>query len=178
MQLYMLLPIPGQKFGLDYIDSKYIALNEVMEFQKNNAIETVAILPTFMVGAYDSLPSSGKLIQTLAKGKLKFYSGGGRNFVYVGDVAQAIANALSYNVRGKYFVTGGVNMSYKDYFNLVAEIVKMPAPKIKMPNFLIKTTGKMGSLVASITKKPPLISKEVAQISCENQFTESQAAIK
>jgi len=169
---------PGQKFGLDYIDSKFTALNLVMGEAKKGNIQAVAVLPTFMVGPYDSLPSSGKLIQTLALGKLKFYSGGGRNFVYVNDVAHAIVNALESNITHKYYVAGGENMSYKAYFDLVAKIVGKPAPSIKMPNFLIKFSGIMGSLIGSITKKPPLISKEVANISCANQFVDSSEAIK
>lgn len=169
---------PGQKFGLDYIDSKHTAMNLVMNASKQGEIETIAILPTFMVGAYDSLPSSGKLIQTLALGKLKFYSGGGRNFVYVGDVARAIVNGLESEINGKYFVTGGVNLSYKEYFDKVAAIVGQPAPTIKMPNLIIKLTGSLGSIYGKITGKAPLISKEVAAISCVNQFMDSEGAIK
>lgn len=169
---------PGQKFGLDYIDSKHTALNLVMDASNNNALSTIAILPTFMIGAYDSLPSSGKLIQTLAKGKLKFYSGGGRNFVYVNDVAHAIVNAMESNIDGDFFVAGGANMSYKEYFNKVAEVVGMPAPSIKMPNALILLSGWFGSAIAKLTGKPPLISKEVAKISCVDQFMDSSRAIK
>jgi dihydroflavonol-4-reductase len=169
---------PGQKFGLDYIDSKHTALNMVMDASKKGTIETIAILPTFMVGAYDSLPSSGKLIQTLALGKLKFYSGGGRNFVYVGDVATAIVNGLESNINGKYYVAGGINLSYKAYFDKVATIVGKPAPKIKMPNSLIKLSGIIGSSIGKLTGKAPLISKEVAVISTENQFMDSKDAIK
>ncbi|MDB4347580.1 NAD-dependent epimerase/dehydratase family protein [Bacteroidia bacterium] len=169
---------PGQKFGLDYIDSKHTALNLVMEASKKNGLSSIAILPTFMIGAYDSLPSSGKLIQTLAKGKLKFYSGGGRNFVYVNDVAHAIVNGLESTIDGDYFVAGGVNMSYKEYFDKVSKIVGMPAPSIKMPNALILLSGWFGSAIAQLTKKPPLISKEVARISCVDQFMDSSRAIK
>ena len=166
----------GEKFGLDYIDSKYDAMQYV--FSKKEELSCVAILPTFMVGAYDSLPSSGKLIQTLAKGKLKFYSGGGRNFVHVKDVANAIANGLTMGGNGNWYIAGGTNLSYKAYFDKVAGIVNQPAPKIKMPNFLIKIAGNFGSLMGAITKKTPMITKQIAIISCEDQFVDSSKTIE
>jgi dihydroflavonol-4-reductase len=166
----------GEKFGLDYIDSKYDAMQYV--FSKKEEISCIAVLPTFMVGAFDSLPSSGKLIQTLALGKLKFYSGGGRNFVHVNDVANAIANGLTLGGNGNWYIAGGENLSYKEYFDKVASIVNKPAPKMKMPNFLIKIAGNFGSLMGAITKKPPMITKQIATISCEDQFVDSSKTIK
>lgn len=169
---------PGAKFKLDYIDSKYEALNHVLDAVKNSQLPAIAILPTFMIGPYDSLPSSGKMIVAIAKGTLKFFTGGGRNFVYVGDVATAIANALEMGTIGKFYITGNENLSYNNFFNKVSKIVGKPSPKIKIPGGIVKTIGFAGTTFGNLFNKEPLITYPMAQISCENQFVASDDAVK
>jgi dihydroflavonol-4-reductase len=169
-------PFPGAKFRLDYIDSKYHALNLVMEAVKTRNLPAVAILPTYMIGPYDSLPGSGAMILALATGKLKVYTGGGRNFIHVGDVATAIANSLERPNLGKYFIAGNENLSYKSFFGKVATVTGKPAPKIKIPGWVVKTVGFIVSQAGKLTGKPPLISYPTARISCIDQFVESQEA--
>jgi dihydroflavonol-4-reductase len=170
-------PFPGAKFRLDYIDSKFHALNLVMEAIKTRNLPVVAILPTYMIGPYDSLPGSGTMILALATGKLKVYTCGGRNFIHVGDVATAIANSLERPCLGKYFIAGNENLSYKSFFGMVAIVTGKPAPKIKVPGWIVKPVGFLGSLAGKITKKQPLVSYPMARISCINQFVESPEAV-
>ena len=167
---------PGAKFGLDYIDSKYEALNLILDAVKTKELPALAILPTFMIGPYDSSPSSGKMIIAVAKRKLKFYTGGGRNFVSVKDVSSAIVNSLEIQNIGKYYITGNENISYRTFFKKIATVVEQPAPQIKIPNWSIKILGYMGNLFGYLLKKQPLISYPVACISCENQFASSEDA--
>ncbi len=170
-------PFPGAKFGMDYIDSKFYALNKVMAAVKEKNLPAIAVLPTFMLGAYDSLPGSGRMILEVAKGKLKFYSSGGRNFVYVKDVATAIVNALEIGTIGKYYITGGENLSYLEFLKKVAPIVGQPIPKIKTPNWIVKPVGFLMSSFGKLFKFTPLITYEMARISCENQFVVTDEAI-
>ncbi|MCR9250251.1 MAG: NAD-dependent epimerase/dehydratase family protein [bacterium] len=168
----------GAHYGLDYIDSKFEAQKIVQEAGISGKIETICVLPTFMIGPYDSKPSSGKMILTLALGKLKFYSGGGKNFVYVKDVAQAAINALTMGESGKAYVAGGQNMEYKPFFETVAGIVHQKPPKIKVPYWLILTIGKLSSLIADITNKPPLLTYPMARISLILQYADSTETVK
>jgi dihydroflavonol-4-reductase len=169
---------PGAKYGLDYIDSKYVALNLVMDAVKKKGLPALAVLPTFMIGPYDSLPGSGKMIQTLASGKLKFYTRGGRNFVYTRDVASAIANSLSMGIIGKCYVAGNENLSYKVFFSKVARIVGQKEPKIRISGWLVKTVGYMGDISGVILKKPPLLTYPMARISVEDNFVSCEDAVK
>jgi dihydroflavonol-4-reductase len=169
---------PGAKYGLDYIDSKYIALNLVMDAVKEKGLPALAVLPTFMIGPYDSLPGSGRMIQTLATGKLKFYTKGGRNFVSTGDVANAIANSLHLGQIGKCYVAGNENLSYKIFFSKVARIVGKDEPKIKISGWLVKSFGYLGDISGKILKKPPLLTYPMARISVEDNFVTSEDAVK
>lgn len=172
------LPFPGAKFGLDYIDSKFEALNLVIDSVNNNKLPAIAILPTFMLGAYDSLPGSGKMVLAVAKGKVKFYTNGGRNFVHVNDVATAILHALDSTKYGKYYIAGGENLSYLDFFTLAAKVTGKSAPRIKISAKLVKGFGFCGTCIGKITGKLPIVTKETAKISCENQFVSSRETIE
>jgi len=169
---------PGAKYGLDYIDSKYIALKLVLEAVKENGLPALAILPTFMIGPYDSLPGSGKMIQTLALGKLKHYTNGGRNFVFSKDVAVAIANSLNMGQIGKCYIAGNENLTYKVFFSKVAKIVGRQEPRISVPGWLVKTFGYFSDISGKIFNKPPLLSYPMARISCDKQFVSSEDAVR
>lgn len=168
---------PGAKFGLDYIDSKYEALNMVLDAVRTKGLPALAVLPTFMIGPYDSLPGSGKMIMALAQGKLKFYTNGGRNFIHVKDVSTAVANSLKMGRIGQYYIAGNENLTYQAFFRKVAQIVSQPEPCIQIPDWLVKTIGFGGSLSGEIFKKQPLLTYPMARISCEKQFVSSETAV-
>ncbi|MBW6491723.1 MAG: NAD-dependent epimerase/dehydratase family protein [Lentimicrobium sp.] len=161
---------PGSKYGLDYIDTKHQALSMVMEAVKNRNLPALAILPSFMIGPYDSLPGSGKMILAAAKGKLKFYTGGGRNFIHVNDVATAIANSLDYGKVGKCYLACNENLSYQEFLAKVSGIVGIPEPRLRIPDFLVKFSGLIGSGYGYMFRREPLLSYPMARISCDNQF--------
>jgi dihydroflavonol-4-reductase len=171
-------PFPGAKFGLDYIDSKFDAFNCVMWAVKENGLPAVTVLPTFMIGPFDSLPGSGKMILAIAQEKLKFYTKGGRNFIHVADVAEAIANTLELPCLRKYYVAGNENLSYREFFGMVGKITGKPAPRIKIPGWVVKTVGCFGTLAGNISGKEPLLSYPMARISCEDQFVSSEEIVR
>jgi dihydroflavonol-4-reductase len=171
-------PFPGAKYGLDYIDSKYEALNLVLDAVKTRGLPALAILPTYMIGAYDSLPGSGRMIQALAQGRLKVFTGGGRNFIHVRDVAVAIANSLEMGRIGQYYIAGNENLTYREFFAKTARIVDMPEPRIRIPGWLVKTFGLLGSLSGEILKKQPLLSYPMARVSCDKQYVSSETALQ
>lgn len=169
---------PGAKYRLDYIDSKYEALNLVIDAVKTQGLPAFAILPSFMIGPYDSLPGSGKMILALAQGKLKYYTNGGRNFIHVKDVSFAIANSLEIGCIGNVYIAANENLSYQAFFKKVAKIISQPEPKIYVPDWLVKTIGLFGSLGGIILKKEPLLTYPIARISCDKQFVSAGDSIK
>ena len=168
---------PGAKFGLDYIDSKFEALQLILKAVKTQTLPAVAVLPTFMIGPYDSLPSSGQMILAVAQGKMKFYTGGGRNYIHVNDVATAIVNALETGTVGKYYIAGNENLTYKEFLSKTAVIVGKPKPWMKIPGWLVKCIGYTGTAAGNLLNKQPMLSYPMARISCEKQFVESDDAV-
>jgi dihydroflavonol-4-reductase len=168
---------PGAKFRLDYIDSKFAALHLVLDAVKSKGLPALAILPTFMLGPYDSLPSSGQMILAVARGKMKFYTSGGRNFIYVNDVATAILNSLTTGTIGKYYIACNENLSYKDFLGRTAAIVNKPKPRICIPDWLVKSVGYAGTIMGKTLNREPMISYPMARISCEEQYVICEDAV-
>jgi len=160
---------------VNYIESKLYALELVLKSIKENRLPATVILPTYMIGPFDSKPGSGKLVLNFAKGKIKFYTKGGRNFVHVKDVANAIINSLGSETNGKSYVIGNKNLTYKEFFGLASNILSRPQPRYLIPDWIIKIVGFMWEVTAMISKKEPLLNYQTASISCEKHFSEENS---
>jgi len=171
-------PFAGSKFGLDYIDSKYEAQLLVQKAVNEQNFPAIIICPTFMIGPYDLKQSTTKMFLTLYQRKLPFCNSGGRNFVFVKDVAQAIVNSLTVEKIGEIYIAGAHNLTYKDFFRIVGEVFNVKTPQISMPNFIVLTFGAISSLFAKIIRRPPAISYKVARVTCEKQFLSAKKAVK
>jgi len=167
-----------EDYGLDYIASKSEALHLVLDAVKTRGLPALAILPTLMIGPYDSLPGSGKMIQESAKGRITFYTNGGRNFIHVKDVSTAIANSLEIGRIGEYYIAGNENLTYQAFFSKVAKVVSKPDPHIHVPDWLVKLIGLFGSASGKVLNKHPFLTYPMARISCSTQFVSSESAVE
>lgn len=168
----------GAKYKLDYITSKYEAQKLILEEVKTNNLPALIVNPTFMIGPYDVKPSSGKMIISVIKGDVPGYAPGGRNFVYVKDVAQAVVNAIDKGRIGECYLAAGVNLTYKDMFHRIATMFDAKPPSIGIPGFAVLLYGGILSLVGKITKKEPVISYPLALISKEFHYYSNAKAVK
>ncbi|MEM6802088.1 MAG: NAD-dependent epimerase/dehydratase family protein [Bacteroidota bacterium] len=171
-------PYQSAKYGLDYIDTKRQAQLEVMEMVEKKGLPGLVVNPTFMIGPYDSKPSSGAMIVAAAKGSIPSYTGGGKNWVAVKDVANGICNALTMGRIGQAYILGGENLSYKDALSRICKTVGKPAPGFRAPDFLVKFAGRMGSLFGNISGKAPKLSYPMAWIACDGHYFSPQKAIE
>jgi dihydroflavonol-4-reductase len=166
------------KFGMDYINSKYEAQQYLINEYKQNQFPVITINPTFMIGPYDSGPSSGVMLINLYKGKVPGYSNGGKNFVYSGDVAQAIVNSLSKGNLGECYIAGNENLEFKEFFQKATLVMEREFKLKKFPQFLVLSVGAIKSIIARLTKKAPNISYGMASMASVSQFLSNKKAIK
>lgn len=169
---------PGPGYGLDYIESKHEALKLVMDAVASRGLPALAILPTFMIGPYDSLPGSGRMIQAYARGKIRFHTSGGKNFIHVMDVATAIANSLEMGRIGAYYITGNENMTYRTFFKKVAMATGRPETKILVPDWLMKTFGWFGTVSGKMLNREPLLTYQAAKLACVRQYVDDDSAVE
>ncbi len=170
-------PYKGAKYGLDYMDSKYKAHQYVMEAFKAG-LPVVVVNPTFMLGPYDTAPSSGAMVLAVFQEKVPGFAPGGRNYICVKDAAVGIANALEKGRLGESYIIGNRNMSYKEAFTLMAETLNVKAPKIGMPKFAVLTYGFVGDVFSKITGKKPTVSYPMAKISCDTHYFTAEKAVQ
>jgi dihydroflavonol-4-reductase len=166
------------KYGLDYMDSKKKAQDLVLNAVKENNLPAIVVNPTFMIGPYDSRPSSGAMILGVYQRRVPGYTLGGKNYVAVKDVAFAMANALTMGRIGECYILGNVNLSYKSAFETIASVVGVEPPKRKLSSFMVVTYGTLNSWFAKLFKYHPAVTRELAIISCENHFYSPDKARK
>jgi dihydroflavonol-4-reductase len=171
-------PYSNHVFKLDYQDTKYRAQEYLLKESRENGFPVVILNPTFMLGKYDNGNSSNKMILYMYKGKVPGYSPGGKNYVHVRDVAHAAVNALTLGREGECYITGGVNLSYRDSFRLIAETLNVKPPRLKMPRMVSIAFGVIQSIGSAVTSRPPAVSYRMARIGCEECYYSPQKAIR
>lgn len=171
------LPFNCGKFNLDYIDSKYLAHQEVIKAVKTQAVPAVIVCPTFMLGKYDSKPGSGALVASIFKKNLPGYTSGGRNYVYVNDVAVAVVNALTLGRIGESYILGHQNLNYKDAFELIASVVGVKGPAHHIPDKIALIYGAINEFICKTLHITPKVTYAIAQISTKEFYYDSSKAV-
>ena len=165
-------------YGLDYMDSKKKAQDLVLTAVAERELNAVIVNPTFMIGPYDSKPSSGSMIIALKNGKIPGYTPGSKNYIAVKDAAVAIANAIDLGRKGECYILGNFNMSYKTAFSIFAKVIGVKPPKRKFSSTAVIIYGTVNSFVAKQFNYTPSVTKELAKISCEHHYYSSEKAKK
>lgn len=106
------------------------------------------------------------------------YSGGGKNFVYVKDVALAAAKALTMGKVGECYVAGGVNLDYGEISRIIAEELGVSAPRIKARDLLLKSLGLLSEWTGKSLEKEPAISYAMARVVCHGHYFSPRKAIE
>jgi dihydroflavonol-4-reductase len=170
-------PFKGHKFQLDYLDSKKAAQDYLLDQYTKTGLPVIILAPTFMIGEYDSTPGSGKMIIAVVQHQVPGYTKGGRSVVYAGDVAQAAVNALTMGRLGECYITGGENLTYKEFFGKITDQANVPPIKICLPTRLTCLFGSLLEILSKFTGKPPMLSRTMAAISGDTNFYQSRKAI-
>jgi dihydroflavonol-4-reductase len=158
----------GSKYGLDYFDSKYEAQQLVLRAVAERGLDALVVNPTFMIGPYDTKPSSGALILALYHKKVPVYTRGSKTYVAVKDAAVAIVNALTMGQAGECYILGNFSMTYKEACEKIAQSLGVDAPRFTLPSAMIRIYGIFNSLYGKFCGKMPTLTKEIAWISCED----------
>lgn len=153
-----------------YINSKYIAQQYVLEQVERAKLPAVIINPTFMIGEYDAKPSSGKLILHGINKRLVFYPPGGKNFVHIKDVCSGIISALEIGKIGDCYLMAGENLSYKEFFNLLNKVSGQHPILIRIPEFVLKMAGIIGTLSGIFTPAPRKLTYSSAYMLCLSNY--------
>lgn len=158
-----------------YAQSKLEAENLFVEASKAPDRHVIIINPSFMIGSHDTKPSSGKLMLMGYKKRIMFVPKGGKNFVAVNDVAITICNALTMGNNGHRYLASGVNISFKEFYDLQSRVGGYNQTIITIPDFLLEMIGKIGDVIRLFGIKTEICSMNLNQLIVQEYYKNNKA---
>lgn len=169
------LKIKSPFSDLFYAQSKLKAEKYLQENQ--DGIVLKILNPTFMIGSYDSKPSSGKIILMGLNKKILFYPPGGKNFVSVKDVVSAVISSFKFGNSGEKYLIAGENLSYKQFFLKLNRISNQKQVLLPFPKIVLIAMGYLGNLFRKLRIKTS-IGLINMKILCVNNYYSNQKSIE
>jgi dihydroflavonol-4-reductase len=145
-----------------YAESKYLAELEVFRGQEEG-LSTVMVNPSVILAAADWTKSSAKLFKYVWDQKL-FYINGSLNYVDVRDVAEITVALLELPVEGERFIVNASNISFIDFFTMIANQLNKRPPSIRLSKGLLSMVAFAETFRSRLTGSEPLISRETARL--------------
>lgn len=118
----------GQCRPTPYAESK-LAADQWLDAQ---SAETLVVHPCYMLGKWDSKPSSGAIFHAVKMGKISRFQNAVKNFVSPRDVSRGILQAIANGSRGHY-ILGNENVEIAKFFNLLADEMNIDSPMTPAP---------------------------------------------
>ena len=150
---------------------------QVVHQHVGEGLDAVIVHPGFMLGPYDWKPSSGRILQAVARGAGFFAPIGGMSGCDVRDVAAGIVSAATNGQTGRNYILAGENISYKDAWRLFAKVTGGPSPRIRMGPLVRLIAGRGGDLFNTFipAAETDLNSAMIRMSSLLNYYSSSRA---
>jgi dihydroflavonol-4-reductase len=163
--------------GNNYARTKHLGELEAKKFCEQG-LPLVIVNPAVVLGVRDIKPTpSGELVVNVLNKKMPGYMEGGLNFVDVEDVARGHILAAQKGRIGERYILGNVNVSLKEFFDLIAEVSVVPAPKRKISYPMGMTLVYLLKLVSMINRKPPILTESSVRFVGEYAYYDCSKAI-
>lgn len=142
------------KFGFNdsYTTTKRMSHEKVLD-AVGKGLDAVIVCPGYMIGPYDSKPSSGQLLIDIVKKRLPLIPTGGNSFVDVSDVTRGMISAWEKGISGENYILTGYNLSYEQFINQAAQIACVKPPKRKLSYSTAKKFGRFGDFLELLSGK-------------------------
>lgn len=163
------------KNNSNYAKGKYASEIEVWRGTQEG-LNAVIVNPSIIIGPSNWKNGSSAMFNTVAKG-LKFYTGGSNAFVDVRDVAEIMIRLMESDLSEERFIVAAENVSYKNFFEFIAEGLGIPAPANKVGSTLSEIAWRLEWLKYKLSGKKPMITKETAR-TAQKTYIYDNAKIK
>jgi len=144
-----------------YSFTKYSAELEVWRGSEEG-LNISIINPGVIIGAGEWGKSSTNVFKSVWEG-LKFYSKGSNAFVDVRDVTKSMMRLAETKIYNERFVLISENMSFKQFFDILAISLGKTPPTILANRIMSSTAWRLNWAWALISGAKPLITKETAR---------------
>ncbi len=170
-----------EKFLTDYETTKMMAEQLCQEYsQKGLNIVIVNPPRIFGPGLLSKSNSLTLLIKKYIEGKWRIIPGNGKaigSYVFIDDVINGHLLAMQKGVSGERYILGGTNISFNDFFKLLAYVSGKKTRLFHLPCFLMLLISKIELLMAECFSKKPLITPAWVKRYLQNRPVSSQKAI-
>ncbi len=171
-------PMQAPCLGSLYAESKREGEAIVLEAaQRLEGRHIVVVNPGFMLGAWDAKPSSGRMLLAAYRKPLMPAPKGGKAFVHVQDVAQAIVNALTQGESGRRYiaVNSRACLSVKELYRLQAEVCRYRQLVFSLPDWLLLAAGHVGDALRAVGVKTALSTRNVRMLTIHEHYDNTAA---
>lgn len=163
-----------------YMTTKRAGERELLRGSRAGGPEVVIVNLSACIAPYsDRRYGWAMLIETARRGKLSAYPLGGAAFTSIEDMNVGMRAAMKDGVPGRRYIISSMNLTYRELFHQIAEVVGCRPPKRAVPNSVVRAAGRVGAALAAFRKDPmksPFLVPENAQLSVSRLFYDTSRA--
>ena len=164
-----------RKLARGYKLSKILAEEEVRAGVERG-LRAVIVNPSVVIGERDTRFHAGQLIRDITKGRIPFYVDGGMNIVYAGDVVRGMTSAAVRGKTGERYILAGENMTHREIFFRVAELIGGRRPMGKLPLWMLRVSGRTIESASRLIGVEPLFTADMAAVAGRYNWYSSRKA--
>lgn len=152
-------PFNLKHLNLGYFETKHEGETLIRNAVFDGQIDAVIVNPSTIYGAGDAEKGSRNVQLKVARGEFPFYTSGGVSVVHVEDVVNAMIKAMAKGHSGERYILCGENITIRELFEMISEEAGVRAPRIYLPNAIVRLIGRYGDLMEKLGRKGPLNSE-------------------
>jgi dihydroflavonol-4-reductase len=151
-----------------YAISKYGGEREVWRGMEEG-LSAVIVNPSVIIGAGCHRKAANRLFHNI-ENFLPYYISGINGYVDVRDVVNAMIMLMESPVSGERFVLNSENLSLREFFTKVADILGKPHPRIALNGKLMNLIAWFDEMRGRITGSTPLLTRENVRASLSKSY--------
>lgn len=160
-----------------YALTKKLGEQAVLEEVKEG-LDAVIAIPCSTIGHNGIKAEQFATFKSIAEGKMLIYPPGGLCLTNIDDLLRGLYLCYEKGKKGKRYILGGHNITYKQYFDEIAHVTKGKSPKIRLPKTLLPWLGLCVEVLFDFLKKEAKINRNVAMLISKKLYYSSGLAVK
>ncbi|MDR0370560.1 MAG: NAD-dependent epimerase/dehydratase family protein [Prevotellaceae bacterium] len=158
-----------------YAQSKLSAEKLFFEASQQPGMHVIVLNPGFILGGFDTKPSSGKMVLMAYKKQVMIAPSGGKNIVDAECASFAICNALTQGRNGEKYLITGQNILFRAFYRLQKTIGNYRQIIVPVPDFVLLIIGGIGDLMGFFGIKNDIRTRNLRQLMIEEYYTNTKA---
>ena len=169
-------PFNWTPFNIGYMETKKAAQDAVLNAVPEG-LDAVVCNPSTMFGPFDVNMNAASYVKGLSHVRgLMICPPGGTNIVDVRSVARGLLQAAVNGRKGNCYILGGLNLTYKELFSGILNLLGKRAGVVTVPAPVILAAARACETVCNAAKRIPPLTVDMAQGAIRKLFYSSEKA--